>query len=707
MTNGTPLHLRIFLSSPGDVKQEREWAISYIKSDLQYLSHFSGEVTIELIAWDDPAAKIPMLAGETPQESVNNARPRPAVCDIVVVILWSRMGTPLPDTIQKPGGGRYESGTEWEYLDAMQSTREPKPQVLLYRRGGATINLEEVEPGSAGFEQRIAQYNKVSAFFEQFRAEDGSIRGGYSTYKTPEEFAEQLESDLVALITRRLRAYHDEQRGQPTSVEPSSEVPVDEATPEVGLLDLSQALPLPPSPFRRLAWYREEDARIFFGRNKEIKDLLDTIKHPDTAPVILFCGESGIGKSSLLHAGVLPQLKLAPTKTHEVIYLRRDQSLGLSETLAQGLKTTPEKLVVRWYEIEQEKRRPLVVILDQVEESYTDLGNNRENEEIIQFVSLVNALFGPGIQRPGGKLILSFRKEWLAEIGEVIEGAGVDVSRRFLSRLSSEGIKEAVLGPSQGACRGKYSLTVEDELPETIAGILLNDLDSPVGPTLSILLDEMWQQVKNEASPAFSLEVYDAYRSKGLGDYVDQQLRNLEKEYPEATKSGLILDLLNHYVTGDITAAEQVVDATLTRYQNPDRRSLVEQLLEACQKGYLLVRGEKQKTTRLAHDTLAPIIRQRYRDSTYPGQEAERILQERARGWAEGREGNTLDKIGLQKVRAGRPGMRDWKDDEKRLVNESQKRVDRERYREYAVYAGIALMLMGGAWLYNYRSAAL
>ena len=59
MTNGTPLHLRIFLSSPGDVKQEREWAISYIKSDLQYLSHFSGEVTIELIAWDDPALRSP------------------------------------------------------------------------------------------------------------------------------------------------------------------------------------------------------------------------------------------------------------------------------------------------------------------------------------------------------------------------------------------------------------------------------------------------------------------------------------------------------------------------------------------------------------------------------------------------------------------------------------------------------------------------
>ena len=57
---------------------------------------------LELVAWDDPAARIPMLATETPQESVNTARPRPATCDIVIVILWARIGTPLPDSIKKP-----------------------------------------------------------------------------------------------------------------------------------------------------------------------------------------------------------------------------------------------------------------------------------------------------------------------------------------------------------------------------------------------------------------------------------------------------------------------------------------------------------------------------------------------------------------------------------------------------------------------------
>jgi hypothetical protein len=78
--------VRIFLSSPGDVADERKLARELIEGELQ--KHVSyRHLKLEVIAWDDPAARIPMLANETPQESVNNARPRPSACDIVIVIL--------------------------------------------------------------------------------------------------------------------------------------------------------------------------------------------------------------------------------------------------------------------------------------------------------------------------------------------------------------------------------------------------------------------------------------------------------------------------------------------------------------------------------------------------------------------------------------------------------------------------------------------
>ena len=124
----------IFLSSPGDVAEERKLARQLIDAELPKLPSLRGRLALELIAWDDPAAQIPMLATETPQQSLNAARPRPATCDIVIVILWSRMGTALPDNLRKANGEPYLSGTEWEYEDAVNSAQEPRPEVLVYRR---------------------------------------------------------------------------------------------------------------------------------------------------------------------------------------------------------------------------------------------------------------------------------------------------------------------------------------------------------------------------------------------------------------------------------------------------------------------------------------------------------------------------------------------------------------------------------------------
>lgn len=70
--------VRTFLSSPGDVAEERKLAREMIDSVLPKLPHFRECVKLELVAWDDPVSRIPMLATETPQASVNGARPRPA-----------------------------------------------------------------------------------------------------------------------------------------------------------------------------------------------------------------------------------------------------------------------------------------------------------------------------------------------------------------------------------------------------------------------------------------------------------------------------------------------------------------------------------------------------------------------------------------------------------------------------------------------------
>ena len=59
-----------------------------------------------------------------------------SACDIVIVLFWSRMGTPLPHPeYQKADGSPYLSGTEWEFWDAVNAERaNGKPITLIYRR---------------------------------------------------------------------------------------------------------------------------------------------------------------------------------------------------------------------------------------------------------------------------------------------------------------------------------------------------------------------------------------------------------------------------------------------------------------------------------------------------------------------------------------------------------------------------------------------
>ena len=401
---------------------------------------------------------------------------------------------------------------------------------------------------------------------------------------------------------------------------------------------LPEDIELPASPYRRLEYFEREDARVFFGRSREILELYNALTEPWTAPIVLFYGESGVGKSSLLAAGVQPRLEA----THEIIYVRRDSTAGLTSTLARALEAEPAGIGAAWHAIEERRKRPLIVILDQLEELFTRPAE--EADELGLFLKALDSLFAIRPKRPRGKLVLGFRKEWIADIEKRLAEALLPHDKVFLQRLTSSGIVEVVMGPqSSDRHRRRYRLTVEEDLPEMIASNLLKDLQSPVGPTLSILLHEMWERVKNGEKPAFTKTLYREYETKGLGDYLDEQLAKLDKN---AIESGLVLDLLNYHTTDLGTAAARTLSSVYARY--PGREEQVDALLEESQEKYLLVRGNQrgraeEAVVRLAHDTLAPLVRQRFRESDRPAQRAERVLQSRLPDWKNGQRGTPLD----------------------------------------------------------------
>ena len=201
---------KVFLSSPGDVAAERQHARDVLRQ-LERDPLLKGMVAIDVVNWDDPDAPASMIANLSPQQAVDRALGRPSECDLVVVILWTRMGTP-PTEPRKSDGTRYLSGTEYEFEDADGAG---KP-ILLYRC------RSNVEPAAndQDAEAKRAQQALVGRFFERFVNPDGSFRRAYTKYETPEAFRKRFEQDAKSEIRKWL-----ESRADMPSVRPSAAIP--------------------------------------------------------------------------------------------------------------------------------------------------------------------------------------------------------------------------------------------------------------------------------------------------------------------------------------------------------------------------------------------------------------------------------------------------------------------------------------------------
>jgi len=166
------LYLRIFLSSPGDVTDERSLAKEVIERLESERAH-RNRLRLEIVAWDKPGAGTAMPAHLEPQEALNQRLKKPSDCDIVIVIFGYRMGTPLTEKYRKPNGDRYWSGTEYEYLDAVHRAKEMDiPEVLVYRKKGAP----DVNAADPQRKEKLEQWDRVEAFFVGFRNLDGSLQ---------------------------------------------------------------------------------------------------------------------------------------------------------------------------------------------------------------------------------------------------------------------------------------------------------------------------------------------------------------------------------------------------------------------------------------------------------------------------------------------------------------------------------------------------
>jgi outer membrane biosynthesis protein TonB len=434
--------------------------------------------------------------------------------------------------------------------------------------------------------------------------------------------------------------------------------------------------PLPASPFRGLSWYGREDAEVFFGREGDLRRFARMLYGSDRPRIVLLHGQSGVGKTSFLAAGLQPRIE----QELRWLYLRRGPD-GL-ETAWRAAETLCEAA----------SRRGAVVVVDQLEAVFHTGGGHEELERFLLRVDRTLRANPDSLQ-----VIFSFRKEWLAEIEKAVNRLAISTQTFFLSPLDRVAVGEILSSLGEDPrLSDHFRLTVEPDLAGRLCAELASRPGDPQAPSLQLLLTRMWEVGQRDAGDRLSLstplleQVIPSARTPRA--YLAHQLRDLESAplpVGELCRLGLALDVLFFHTTRE--------DAGQTRFSAELRAEhgasgALQDLLGELRRRHLLasapgVDGQEGGATELAHDLLAPLIREAYQASSAPGQIARRIL-ERAPTNA------PLTLRELQVVEEGMRGMRRLTREERQRVEEALARREASRRRRFAQRIGAGVLLL-------------
>ena len=259
--------LEIFISSPSDVLAEREIAERVIA---RLHGMWGAHVRLHAERWE----RRHYQAAKSFQEAIGTI----SAYDLVVGILWKRIGSPLPpDLFRREDGTAYESGTVFELESAIAaSEKEGKPPVYLFRK------TAPVQFSASTVDEDRRQHDALLAWWKRtVRDAKGHFRRGYQEFADQENFEQSLES----LLEEYLREAGHIPSGVAWDVRTKG------------------------SPYPGLVPYDSTYRAVFFGRALATANALEELRAAAdrSAPVLLIVGPSGSGKSSLVRAGLMPQ----------------------------------------------------------------------------------------------------------------------------------------------------------------------------------------------------------------------------------------------------------------------------------------------------------------------------------------------------------------------------------------------------------------
>jgi len=223
---------------------------------------------------------------------------------------------------------------------------------------------------------------------------------------------------------------------------------------------------LPETPYVGLVPFREEDAPFFFGRERERKIVTANLR---AARLTLLYGPSGVGKSSLLRAGVVSGLRARTESAQAVAVVsswRDDPLLALTEAVraavsdAVGEEIDPPDPEVRLVDTLREwsaQVRRILVVLDQFEDYF--LYHADEDGDGTLFAELPRVVNEPNLR---ANVLLSLREDAVARLDR-FEGRIPNLFGNYLrvDYLTTEGAREAIEKPL-----GEYNRRLPPDEPQ-------------------------------------------------------------------------------------------------------------------------------------------------------------------------------------------------------------------------------------------------
>lgn len=300
--------------------------------------------------------------------------------------------------------------------------------------------------------------------------------------------APEVDSRFAAIVDRCLRPNPKERFASGEELKTALEL----------LLPAAAASAVPEgNPYRGLLPFENEHRSLFFGRRSEIGTLIERLR---TEPCVMISAESGVGKSSLCRAGIIPLLREGALGGERLFLAAefvpgRRPVAALAGAIANalgGALAKEEQRLVQLITQEPDRlghmlqqligpERGLVLLVDQLEELVSVSAQVEANQVAEALGSLLT-------KHAGVRLLLTVRSDYLGRVAALPGiGAAVAQSLYSLRSLNESGLHESIIGPAHARggsfeSQGLISSLVEFGL-RSIGGL----------PLLQVALAELWE----------------------------------------------------------------------------------------------------------------------------------------------------------------------------------------------------------------------